>query len=55
MQPTRCAPDGPMSGDGAAALGQYAGQLPVFCLAVLLVMTEPGLVHGRLRGRTDTR
>src|SRR5262249_51621525 len=32
------------------ALGQTAGQLPVFCLAVPLVMAEPGLVHGRLRG-----
>src|SRR5262249_8732636 len=42
-----------MAGWAGAALGQAAGQLPVFCLAVLLVMTEPGLGHGRLRGRTD--
>ena len=35
-----------MSGAGAT-VGQTAGQLPVFCLAVLLVMTEPGLVCGR--------
>ena len=54
MQPTRCAPDGRISG-GVRHLGQTAGQLPLFCLAVLLVMTEPGLVHGRLRGRNDKR
>jgi len=53
-QTLRCAPDGRMSGAGTT-LDQTAGQLPVFCLAVLLVMTEPGLVHGRLRGRNDKR
>ena len=50
----RCVPEGRMSGAGAT-VGQTAGQLPVFCLAVLLVMTEPGLVHGCLRGRNDKR